>query len=230
MVKLLENPMAALASVGLVTLSILWLPPVTAAQQGTAVDIRAWNTANLYDGWSAEDLLGEPVYGTGGAVLGSVMDLAIGADGSIRRVVVEGGGVRATQAPRFEIPWNAVKRVGSAGIDLPVGDGNLGGHGQFPKAGEANVTDEAVALTAMIGAGVQADGTDFGAIRDVIFDQNDTAVALVVVPAAGAGAPSGPIAFPYNPTYFERQTATYASPYPRETLNTLRPFDYDAVR
>ena len=77
---------------------------------------------------------------------------------------------------------------------------------------------------------VQADGTDFGAIRDVIFDQNDIAVALVVVPAAGAGAPSGPIAFPYNPTYFERQTATYASPYPRETLNTLRPFDYDAVR
>lgn len=193
------------------------------------VDIRAWNTSNLYEGWSAKALLREPVYGTGGQVLGEVSDLLIGSDGVVQRVVVEGGGVRETKGTLFAVPWNAAKRISSAGIDVPVSEGNLSGYGRFPKLDELPSNEGTFRLAEMIGDPVKADGTDYGTIRDVIFDRNDRAAAIIVIPAPGAGAPSGPIAFPYNPDYYETQKSYYSSPYPRERLKELRPFEYDRL-
>lgn len=210
------------------------LPERPALAQGSeaasgTVDLRAWDTSNLYDGWSGEALLGEPVYGTGGQVLGEISDLVIAADGSMQRVVVDGGGLVDRDAARVAVPWNAVKRVGSAGIDVPVAQGNLDGHGLYPEVGEAALPDSSFRLREMIGDRVTADGAVFGSIRDVIFDRYDRIAAIIVVPGAGSAAPGGPIAFPYNPDYFEKQASSYASPYPREALRELRPFDYGSL-
>lgn len=214
---------------------LLFVPPgrLALAQgsdaAGEAVDLRTWDTSNLYDGWSGEALLGEPVYGTGGQVLGEISDLVVAADGSMQRVVVDGGGLVDRDAARVAVPWNAVKRVGSAGIDLPVAQGNLDGYDLYPEAGEAASPESSFRLREMIGDRVTADGAMFGSIGDVIFDRHDRIAAIIIVPGAGSAAPGGPIAFPYNPDYFEKQASSYASPYPRETLRELRPFNYGSL-
>lgn len=208
-------------------------PAVAQGKQATPgdlpVDIRSWNVANLYDGWSGEALLGEPVYGTGGQVLGAIEDLAFGRGGRLERVLVAAGGLAGDGDVVYSIPWNAAQRVSSAGIDLPVSSDNLSGHGLYPEVGDDPVGEAAFRLKDVIGDRVNADDGVFGTIRDVVLDRYDRIAALIVTPAAGAGAPGGPIAFPYNADYFEKNQAQYTSPYPRKTLRQLRPFEYDRL-
>jgi hypothetical protein len=58
----------------------------------TWVDITTWDTEYLYQGWSAEELLDEEVYGETGEVIGEVEDFIVDENGKIVKVVVEGGG------------------------------------------------------------------------------------------------------------------------------------------
>jgi sporulation protein YlmC with PRC-barrel domain len=222
--RILPTAGAALTAVALIAAA----PALGQDQQtdSTWVDIQTWDTAYLYEGWSAEALLQEDVYGAEGDVIGEVEDFIVGPDGNIQKVVVEGGGFLDIGDSHLAVPWDQVERVGTEGITTPIEDGNLDEFGLFENVEDMPAEPPNFRLSNMLYDYVTADGVGYGTVDDVIFSEDGRIEAVVARPAYGYGYGTGPYAVPYAPGVYNPYSPYYDTPYAVEELADLRPFDY----
>jgi sporulation protein YlmC with PRC-barrel domain len=224
---------APLLGVSLVAL-LAAAPGVSAQEEAregkTMVDITTWDSEQVYSGWSAEELLGEEVYGVNGYVAGEVEDFIVGADGRIQKVVVEGGGFLDMGDAHIAIPWDQIERVGSDALMAPVTEQNFAEYGLFEKVDDVPPKPSNFRLRELIGDYVTLqDGSGYGSVDDVIFSADDKISAVVVDPAFGYGYQRGPYALPYDAS-FDPYGANYSTPYTAVQLEQLAPFNYANLR
>lgn len=200
-------------------------------QEGaTWVDITVWDTTGLRQGWSADNLLNEEVYGSDGDQIGEVEDFFMGPEGQIISVVVEGGGVLDIGDSHIAVPWGRVNRLGPVSIQVPVEDGNLDEFGLFENVDDDFAAGRKWRLSDLIGDYVTLkNGINYGYVEDVIFNDKGTIQAVIADPAYGYGYSPGPVAFPYN-TAYDPYTPYYPTPYTKAQLQNLKPFRYSELQ
>lgn len=198
----------------------------TSVSADTTVDIKTWDNTYLYDGWSANDLLGEEVYGQAGESVGEVEDFIVGPDGMIKKVVVEGGGFFDIGDSHVAVPWNEVRRAGTSSITVPVTEGNLDNFGLFDNVDDVPPKPSNFRLSEMIGDSATADGVGYGRVEDVIFNNQGKIEAVIVEPAYGYGYGVHSVAVPYDAGVYDPYSPYYTMPYAVEELAEIRPFNY----
>ena len=197
--------------------------------QGITVDIvpaTQWTYDEAYEGWSAEELLGEEVYGETGDVVGEIEDFIIGPDGKIQKVVVEGGGFLDIGDSHVAVPWNQVTRIGVASIRAPLTEENIDEYGMFENVEDMPPRPDNFRLRELLNDYLTADGVGYGTVEDVIFTQDGKIDAVIVYGAYGYGYDRGPVALPYYPERYDPYGPYYEVPYGAEELSEVRPFDY----
>lgn len=202
---------------------------VPAAAQSDAgwADIESWNTKHLYQGWSAEELLDEEVYGSGGEVIGEVEDFIVGPEGNIKKVVVEGGGFLDIGDSHIAVRWDEVKRTGSSSITVPIREDNLGDFGLFQDMDDVATKPQNFRVRELIGDYVMLkDDVGYGYVDDIIFSQNGKIEAVITEPAYGYGYPAGRFAVPYHGAGYNPYQPYYRTPYTKDQFTNLRPFNY----
>lgn len=225
-VRTFSRRTASLAALG--AAAFLAAAPVAQAQDGDEwVDITTWNADYLYEeGWSADELLDEEVYGANGEIIGEVEDFIIGPEGRILRVVVEGGGFLDIGDSHVAVPWNEVERSGVASITVPLIEENLGQYRVYEEVDDERPAAANWRLRHLIGDNLVLDEVNYGYVRDVIFGANDRIEAVIASPAYGYGYPRGRYAFPYRDAMYDPYGPSYLTPYTTVEVEQLRPFDY----
>lgn len=201
--------------------------PAAAQTDPGWVDIASWDTKHLYDGWSADELLDEEVYGSGGEVIGEVEDFIVGPEGNIKKVVVEGGGFLDIGDSHIAVPWDEIKRTGASSITVPVREGNLDNYGLFQNMDDTATKPQNFRVRELIGDYVMLQGdVGYGYVDDVIFSQTGKIEAVITEPAYGYGYRPGRFAVPYHGAAYDPYQPYYRTPYTRDQLTELRPFNY----
>lgn len=190
------------------------------------VDLTTWDTASVYEGWSAEQLLDEDVYGATGDEIGELEDMIIGPDGQIQYVVVEGSGFLDIADTHAAVPWDRVTRIGTSSIAIDVPEGNLDKVGRFPNVEDEPAIPKNFRVTKLIGDVVTAGGAGYGTVDDVIFNDEGKIQAVVVAPALGYDGPEDRVAIPYNAEGYDPYSPHYQTPYDVAQLNELQPYNY----
>ena len=206
----------------------------TAQQQSggdaTWVDIATWNDADVYDGWSADALLGEDAYNQDGEEVGEVEDFIVGPDGMIQRVVVEGGGFLDIGDAHIAVPWQEARINRGSSVTLPFSGDDLDDIAGYPNMDDMTAMAENFRVREIIGDYAAADGVAYGTVDDVIFDQSGMIQALIVYPNPGYGYRTTPVALPYYGDGYAGGTGYYDVPYGSAQLDELRPFNYGDFR
>ena len=98
------------------------------ADSGDKIDIVSWVQKDLYtDGWTAEQLFDEGVYGANGEEAGEIEDLIIGPDGELKAVIDIGD-------THDRVPWEDVELTADVGgITVPVTEENIEECSIFPE-------------------------------------------------------------------------------------------------
>ena len=195
----------------------------------TWVDIQNWDSAYLYDGWSVDELLDEPVFGTGGTSLGTIADLVIGSDGMIRTVLVKSADELEVGGRHIALPWDRVTRVGTGSVTATVSGAEAADLPLLDGAGALPDRPETFRVRELLGDFARADGTAFGMIADAIFSVDGKIEAVIVEPAHGRDYRLDPTALPYSSDAYDPYQPYYDVPYGSEQLRDLRPFDYDEL-
>lgn len=227
-----KHPPLTLAAMASVVALLAGGPALSAKDQNAPeppkaedwIDITSWNYADLYDGWRASDLMDADAKGESGQTVGEVEDLIIGKGGQIKAVVVEGGGFMDFGDTHARIPWDKVEREASGAVSIPYEEadfenGSLLAVDDLP-ASEGNYRlQELMGDTVRDGAGI-----GYGYVRDVIFDQEGMAEAVIVHPDYSYGY-SGAHPVPYSATGYRPHVTDYWVPYMVEDLTAMKPFD-----
>lgn len=200
-----------------------------AKDDATWVDIKTWESGAAYDGWSAEKLLDEEVYGANGEEIGEVEDLIVGPDGKIESVIVEGGGFLDIGDSHVAVPWDQVKRVGTSSIAVPIKEDNLDDYGMFKDFDDKDPKPKRFRVRELMGDNVTANGVGYGMVTDVIFSKDGAIQSIIVMPSHGYGYARGPFPLPYYADYYDPYQPYYDVPYAVEDLNALKPFDYSQL-
>ncbi|MEY8841261.1 PRC-barrel domain-containing protein [Cribrihabitans sp. XS_ASV171] len=203
---------------------------MTRDQDATWIDITSWNDDAVYDGWSAQSLLGEDAYNATGDELGEVEDLIVGPDGMIRRVVIEGGGFLDIGDTHAAIPWDEVQRNAASSVSVPLQGEDLDDYTRYPNVDDMRTEAENFRVREVIGDFVTAEGTGYGSIDDVVFDDSGQMTALVVRPNPSYGYRGRWVAMPYSAGTYDPRAAYTEVPYSSVQLDELRPFNYGNFR
>jgi sporulation protein YlmC with PRC-barrel domain len=223
------TPAARLASLS--AAALLAVSPALAQQGGSGdpdavwIDVTTWDAAAVYDGWSADRALDEPVLGASGEELGELEDIIIGGDGRIRDVIVEGGGVLDIGDTHAAVPWERVDRAGPERMELTLAAESLDAGGRFPNMDDVPTKPESFRVRELIGDTVTADGVGYGRVDDVLFSETGEVLAVVVFPAPGRGYRTDPVAVPYNARAYDPYGPYYAVPYTAVELDALAPYE-----
>ena len=207
----------------------------TEAQQttvdGDKIDIVSWAQEDLYtEGWTAEQLFDQEVYGETGEQAGEVEDLIIGPDGELKAVIVEAGGFLDIGDTHYRVPWEDVQLTPDLeGVTVPVTAENVEEYSIFPED-EEDAPERGFRASELMNDYVSlADYPGYGMVQDLVF-QDGELTAVVVYPDVGYGV-YGPYAYPwYGYEYgWEPGAEVYDLPYMRDEIAELGPFDYDRL-
>jgi len=186
------------------------------------VDLANVDQTQYRDGWQAEELLDEDVYGPNGDDVGEVEDILVGPDNRIRAIIVETNAFLDIGDTHARIDWGDV----SVGADLervtvPVTEDTLDDYA-------VNYDDmnppRAWRVREVIGDVVNLeDRNSYGVVDDVLFDQQGKLLSVVVRPNARYG--TGAYAYPfYGYNYgWEPGQGYYDMPYTTADVGDYRP-------
>ena len=213
------------------------LHPAAAQQPATAPSLNTSQTNplsadDLYRGWRASGLIGQPVLSKSQQNLGLVRNLVLADNGQVEGLLIEGKGTAGLPEFVFRIPW---QRVDTG--DLPkrivadIASGQLPEYGLFPgKQGTAELPGEFRA-SQVIGdiARLQA-GQGYGYVSDLAFSRDGKLLAVVITrDAAGRG---GTYAFRYPGTTgrWDPRMSYYGLPYITDEQATRAAIRIDSTR
>lgn len=218
-------------------LAVPGVAPASAESQqttgdGDKIDIVTWAQEDLYtEGWTAEQLFDQEVYGETGEEAGEVEDLIIGPDGALQAAIVEAGGFLDIGDTHYRVPWEDVKLTPDLeGVQIPVTADNVEEYSIFPEDEEEDAPERGFRASELMNDYVSlADYPGYGMVQDLVF-QNGELTAVVVYPSAGYGV-YGPYAYPWRGYGYgwEPGDDYYRLPYTRDEIAELGPFDYDRL-
>lgn len=198
---------------------------------GDKIDIVTWAQEDLYtEGWTAEQLFDQEVYGQNGEEAGEVENLVIGPDGKLQALIVESGGFLDIGDTHYRVPWEDVKLTPDLeGVTVPVTAENVEEYSIFPED-EEDAPERGFRASELMNDYVSlADYPGYGMVQDLVF-QNGELSAIVVYPSAGYGV-YGPYAYPWRGYGYgwEPGDEYYQLPYTRDEIAELGPFDYERL-
>jgi len=195
-------------------------------------DLASWRQADLYDGWSARDMLDVPVQGVDGKEIGEVENILVRADGTISKVVVEVGGFLDIGDRHVGVPWVKVQfGPEMAYVSVPIEEKNADEFSLFRDEGGVQTGPREWRVTELIHDFVSLEDVErYALVTDLVFDRSG-ALQAVLVQRAPTYGPSGPYASPYyGPRYgYDPGRAGYDVPHTRKEIEALGPFDYDKL-
>lgn len=195
------------------------------------VQITTWDTAPLYRGLRAEQLLDTDVYGEDGNEIGEVENIIVGPDGKIRSLVVEAGGFWDIGDTHVAVPWNQVKiSTDNNRVFVPLKEDNLPNFSLFNNDENVGTGPREWKVTELLDDTVQLrDAPRYGVVDDLIFDRAGQLQAVLVNRDTRYGAPYGPYAYPYYGYGYGRDydpgNTVYILPYSEKELSNLQRFD-----
>jgi sporulation protein YlmC with PRC-barrel domain len=205
------------------------------AQQGEKIDITSWNQADLYDGWTVEQLYDTEVRGSENDEIGEIENLVINPDGEVTKVIIESGGFLDIGDTHFAVNWEDLE-FGPAmeWVEVPVDEDNLEEFSLFDGGDEVETGPRAWRASELINDYVALeDNRRYGIVQDIVISHDGTVEAVVVYPDVAYGV-GGPYAYPYygyryDPA-FDPSGETYNLPYTMSEIQELGPFDYSRFR
>jgi sporulation protein YlmC with PRC-barrel domain len=198
---------------------------------GDKIDVLSWAQEDLYtDGWTAEQLFDQEVYGANGEEAGEIEDLVLGPDGKLQAAIVESGGFLDIGDTHYRVPWEDVQMTAGEGIQLPVTADNIENYRVFAEDAEEGTARGFRASELMNDYVSLADYPSYGIVQDLLF-QNGELSAVIMYPDVGYGV-GGPYAYPWygRERNWEPGAQTYELPYTRNEIAELGPFDYDRLQ
>ena len=216
-----------------------WAPAAHAQQQAEPeiareIDIVTWMEAYEElqgEGWSAEWMHEQPVYGADGNEIGEVESLLVGADGGIESLIIETGGVIGVGDVPVRIPWEEVELTEDGRIVADVTEENLPNFELFDDEPEPG--PRAFRAHELIGDRVRLeDEPEFGYVADVLFNRDGELAAVIVSPSYAYGErhahPYGYYAYLYyGYGALPGGEEYYDLPYTTDEAAELPPFDYE---
>ena len=94
------------------------------------IPLSEWRYDELYEGWSADELLGMPVQGPDGDDIGEAKNLLIDEKGAIVALIAEIGGFGELGDTHVAIPWSEVERRADA-VHIPITEDTVQEYGLF---------------------------------------------------------------------------------------------------
>jgi sporulation protein YlmC with PRC-barrel domain len=200
----------------------------------SAVDITTWDQAALYNGWSANALLGKTVQGEDGEEIGEVENIIVGPDNKVQKIIVEAGGFLDIGDTHLSVAWDQAEvGPGLEYVTVPIDKENVGGFSLFD-GNDSDISSgpRAWRVTELIDDYVTLQGdVDYGYVDDLVFDQQGQLQAVVVTPDITYGSP-GYYAYPYA-SYggyeYDPGLDVYELPYTQDQITALEPFDYEVL-
>jgi sporulation protein YlmC with PRC-barrel domain len=180
----------------------------------SVIALSDWQYDDLYrDGWSARSMIDEAeVYGPNGDEIGTVENIIVGPEGRILSIIAQVGGFWDIGDTHVNVPWDQVDVGDNWRVDIPITEDTAEDYSLYTDevltTSEAEETIREVdddLITARPWKATQlmddyarlADGTLYGYVNDVIFDNKGQLAAVVATPDTrfGAGGLSG-VSFP----------------------------------
>ena len=203
------------------------------AQNGK-IDLVTWSQEDLYKGWTAEQMMDQPVYGENGEQAGTVENFLIGPKGQIESLLLDNpGGFLGIGDATYAVPWKQVQIGQNMRMTVPVTRDNIDQYSVFQPEQENAAGNRAFRASELIGDFVSLqDVPQYGIVRDLVFNNQGQMQAVVISPDVGYGV-GGPYAYPYygygygggwNPG-----NNYYNLPYNQSEISQLGPFDYSKL-
>ncbi len=192
-----------------------------------------YDPTQIEGAWSADNMRDADVLGEDGDTVGYVQNLVLSSDGSVSHVVIETDNWFDLADRAIAVPWENVDLTPEEeGIMVPMDEDEMNDFTLFADdmtmatEGEnyraSDVLDDYVTLD---------DGTGYGYVTDLIFDQGGALQSVVVSPDVGFGGADGLYAYPYYGTEFgyEPYGYDYNLRYDEGAVTEYQPFDYESV-
>lgn len=170
---------------------------------------------DLYAGWRASAVIGQPIMSGSRQKLGVVRNLVLADNGQVESLLVEGKGTTGLREFVFRIPWQRVKTN-----DLPkrviadITSGEQPEYGLFPGSNGVAALPGEFRATQVIGdtARLQA-GQGYGYVSDLLFTRPGKLLAVVVTRDATAGGGSYAFRYPGTTGRWDPRMSYYGLPY-----------------
>lgn len=217
-----------------IALALSAAPLATVSAANDKIDIASWDQADLYDGWTAEQLFDTEVRGSNDEDIGEIENLVVDADGKVRKVIVEAGGFLDIGDTHFAVPWDQVEfGPDLEWVKVPVDEDSIENFSLF-EGEEVETGPRAWRASELINDYVTLqDVPGYGIVQDIVFDQDGNVEAVVVYPDVAYGV-GRPYAYPYYGYGYDRDfdpgAETYDLPYTMSEVQELGPFDYSTFR
>ena len=196
--------------------------------QSEKIDTASWNQADLYDGWTAEQLFDTQVRGSNDEDVGEIENLVINADGQVTKIIVEAGGVFDIGDTHFAVNWDEVEFGPDMGwVKIPVDEDSVQNFSLFDDE-EVTTCPRAWRASELINDYVTLqDQMRYGIVQDIVISSEGKVEAVEVYPDVAYGV-GRPYAYPYHGYQrdFDPGAETYDLPYTMSEIEELGPFDY----
>jgi sporulation protein YlmC with PRC-barrel domain len=166
---------------------------------------------------SAERILGTPVRGVNGEVIGEVTDLVVDRNGNLLQVVATSSGFLGFGARHMAVPWSHV-RMQRGMAYVPISRDNMRDYLFDPRAA-ARAAEGAWRVSRLRGdIATLRDVRRFGVVKDVVFSAAGV-VEKVIVQRIGDPL-LGPMVYAYPFFGYDEGSRGYALPYSLVDLQT----------
>ena len=202
-------------------------PSAVAATPPSVVDLTTWDRSNLADGWSANALLDQDVYGPTGDEIGEVEDILVGPDNVVKAIIVETEAFLDIGDVHARVDWSDVRSGPNGnGVSVPVTQETLEEY--RINLDDMRASPRAWRVGEFIGDSVALeDRRDYGYVTDVVFDDRNEILAVMVNRdyGYGGGYGVGPYAYPYYgyPYGWDPGYGYYDLPYTESEPNEFQP-------
>lgn len=206
-------------------------PLGAAIAAGDKIAITSWDQAELYDGWTAEQLFDTEVRGASDEDLGEIENLVVNADGKVTKIIVEAGGLFDIGDTHLAVPWEEVEfGPDMEWVKVPVDEDSIENFSLFDDE-EVKTGPRAWRASELINDYVTlSDGVRYGIVQDIVFSKEGDVEAVVVYPDVAYGV-GRPYAYPYYgyDREFDPGAESYDLPYTMSEIEELGPFDYSKL-
>ncbi len=227
------NRTAVLATTSAAALALGTLPVM--AQNATEITpLTDYDATQIEGAWSADNMRVADVMGEDGDTVGYVQNLVMTPEGNVSHVIVETDNWFDLADRAIAVPWENVDLTpGEEGIMVPLDENEMNDFTLFADdstmatEGEnyraSDVLDDYVTLN---------DGTGYGYVTDIIFDQGGALQSVVVsLDVSYGNVADGLYAYPYyGPEMgYVPYGYDYNLRYDEDAVTDYQPFDYEAV-
>ena len=214
-----------------ITLALSATPLAVASAASDKIDITSWDQAELYDGWTAEQLFDTEVRGSDDEDIGEIENLVLNADGKVTKIIVEAGGFLDIGDTHFAVNWDEVEFAPDLEwVKVPVDEENVQNFSLFDDSEDVATGPRAWRASELINDYVTLeDQPRYGIVQDIVIGSDGNVEAVVVTPDVAYGV-GRPYAYPYYGYGYDRDfdpgAETYDLPYTMSEVEELGPFDY----